>query len=70
MDQELLAMLVCPESGGKLEYNRDTGELLCRESGLAYPVMDGIPVMLAGRARRLSVEEALGKASQDTSAAS
>ncbi|MFC0338793.1 hypothetical protein SAMN05421848_0314 [Kushneria avicenniae] len=69
MDQELLAMLVCPESGGKLEYNRDTGELLCRESGLAYPVMDGIPVMIAGRARRLNVEEALGK-SQGTSAAS
>ncbi|WP_438767551.1 Trm112 family protein [Kushneria sp. TE3] len=69
MDQELLAMLVCPESGGKLEYNRDSGELLCRESGLAYPITDGIPVMLVSRARRLSVEEALGKA-QGTSAAS
>ncbi|ART61824.1 Trm112 family protein [Kushneria marisflavi] len=61
MDQELLAMLVCPESGGKLEYSRETNELLCRESGLAYPVADGIPVMLASRARRLNVEEALGK---------
>ncbi|GHC19165.1 UPF0434 protein [Kushneria pakistanensis] len=61
MDQELLAMLVCPESGGKLEYHRDTNELLCRESGLAYPITDGIPVMLVNRARRLSVEEALGK---------
>ncbi|SPJ33201.1 Trm112 family protein [Kushneria phyllosphaerae] len=63
MDQELLAMLVCPESGGKLEYNRETNELLCRESGMAYPVTDGIPVMLVSRARRLSVEESLGKPS-------
>lgn len=61
MDKELLAMLVCPESGGRLEYKRQSGELICRESGLAYPVIDGIPVMLAGRARRLSVDEALGK---------
>ena len=69
MDQELLAMLVCPESGGKLEYNRETSELLCRESGLAYPVADGIPVMLVSRARRLSIDESLGKR-QGTSAAS
>lgn len=61
MDKELLAMLVCPESGGKLEYNRESHELICRESGLAYPVLDGIPVMMAGRARRLSVDESLGK---------
>ncbi|MFC0269384.1 Trm112 family protein [Kushneria aurantia] len=60
MDKELLAMLVCPESGGRLEYDREQGELICRESGLAYPIIDGIPVMLTGRARRISVEEELG----------
>ncbi|WP_262927325.1 Trm112 family protein [Phytohalomonas tamaricis] len=61
MDKQLLAMLVCPRSQGKLEYDRDANELKCRESGLAYPVRDGIPVMLEEEARLMSVEEKLGK---------
>lgn len=61
MDKELLAMLVCPECQGKLTYNREHQELVCRQSGLAYPVRDGIPVMLTEEARHLSVEEKLGK---------
>lgn len=61
MDKELLAMLVCPESQGALTYDREHQELICRESGLAYPIRDGIPVMLVEEARRLSVEEKLGK---------
>lgn len=59
MDKELLAMLVCPLCKGKLKYDRATEELLCRFDGLAYPVRDGIPVMLAEEARRLDVDEKL-----------
>ncbi|RKR06364.1 hypothetical protein C7446_1306 [Kushneria sinocarnis] len=62
MDKELLALLVCPRSQGKLIYDRQAGELVCRESGLAYPIRDGIPVMLEEQARVLGVEEKLGKA--------
>lgn len=68
MDKELLAMLVCPESQGALTYDRERQELVCRESGLAYPVRDGIPVMLVEEARRLSVEEKLGKRTLDPAA--
>lgn len=61
IDKELLTMLVCPRSQGKLEYDRDSNELKCRESGLAYPIRDGIPVMLEEEARIMTVEEKLGK---------
>lgn len=61
MDKELLAMLVCPQSQGPLEYDREHEELVCRQSGLAYPVRDGIPVMLVEEARQLSADEKLGK---------
>ncbi|MDR5859564.1 Trm112 family protein [Halomonas eurihalina] len=59
MDKELLAMLVCPLCKGKLKYDRDAGELLCRYDGLAYPVRDGIPVMLPEEARQMDVDEKL-----------
>lgn len=61
MDKELLVMLVCPECQGTLTFDRERQELVCRQSGLAYPVRDGIPVMLVEEARHLSVEEKLGK---------
>lgn len=61
MNKELLAMLVCPECQGTLTLNRERQELICRQSGLAYPIHDGIPVMLVEEARHLSVEEKLGK---------
>ena len=54
MDKELLSILVCPVSKGALRYNKDTEELVCESSGLAYPVLDGIPVMLESSARVLS----------------
>ncbi|WP_027966550.1 Trm112 family protein [Halomonas halocynthiae] len=57
MDKQLLAMLVCPLCKGKLSYERDASELWCRYDGLAYPVRDGIPVMLPEQARQLSVDE-------------
>jgi len=53
MDKELLAMLVCPLCKGKLAYDRDADELLCRYDGLAYPVRDGIPVMLPDEAEHV-----------------
>ncbi|MGB0459281.1 MAG: Trm112 family protein, partial [Porticoccaceae bacterium] len=51
MDKKLLSILVCPVSKAPLEYNSETNELVCRASGLAYPIRDGIPVMLEGEAR-------------------
>ncbi|MDR9439440.1 MAG: Trm112 family protein [Halomonas sp.] len=59
MDKELLAMLVCPLCKGKLTYNREAAELACRYDGLAYPIRDGIPVMLPEEARAMDVDEKL-----------
>ncbi|CAN5225933.1 Trm112 family protein [soil metagenome] len=53
LDPKLLALLVCPVTRGPLEYDRDAGELISREAGLAYPIRDGVPVMLSGEARKL-----------------
>ena len=53
LDPKLLEILVCPVSKGPLEYDREKQELVCRASGLAYPVRDGIPVMLEEEARAL-----------------
>ena len=50
-DKELLNILVCPKSGGTLEYDEKNNELICNESNLAYPIVDGIPVMLVEKAR-------------------
>ncbi|VUD51853.1 hypothetical protein TDB9533_01513 [Thalassocella blandensis] len=57
IDKKLLAMLVCPVSKAPLTYVEDPEELVCSASGLAYPVRDGIPVMLESEARELSLEE-------------
>lgn len=60
LDKKLLAILVCPVSKAPLQYDEERRELLCKASGLAYPVRDGIPVMLEEEARPLSAEEKLG----------
>ncbi|TNE76316.1 MAG: Trm112 family protein [Gammaproteobacteria bacterium] len=60
IDKKLLSILVCPVSKAPLEYDREHDELICRASGLAYPIRDGIPVMLESEARQLSVDEKLG----------
>ncbi|MBN7797300.1 Trm112 family protein [Parahaliea mediterranea] len=60
IDEKLLSILVCPVSKAPLEYDRDKEELLCKASGLAYPVRDGIPVMLESEARQLTADEKLG----------
>ncbi len=53
LDKKLLEILVCPISKKPLSYNEDTNELICKESGLAYPIKDGIPVMLPEEARKI-----------------
>ena len=57
MDSKLLELLVCPVTKGSLEYNREKGELVSRSARLAYPIRDGIPVMLEMEARPLSDSE-------------
>ena len=59
VDKKLLSILVCPISKAPLEYDPQGNELVCRASGLAYPIRDGIPVMLEGEARALDVDEKL-----------
>jgi len=57
MDTKLLELLVCPVTKGPLEYNRDKQELISRSARLAYPVRDGIPVLLENEARTLTDAE-------------
>ena len=64
MDKKLLSILVCPVSKAPLEYNKEKQELVCRASGLAYPIRDGIPVMLESEARQLDAHEKLRDSSK------
>jgi len=53
MDEQLLDILVCPISKGKLEYDRARQELVSVAEKLAFPIRDGIPILLESEARRL-----------------
>jgi uncharacterized protein YbaR (Trm112 family) len=57
MDPKLLELLVCPVTKGHLDYDRERQELVSRSARLAYPVRDGIPILLEEQARPLSDEE-------------
>jgi len=57
MDKRLLEILVCPVTKGPVIYDQTRQELLCKSSRLAYPIREGIPVMLPEEARQLSMEE-------------
>jgi uncharacterized protein YbaR (Trm112 family) len=57
MDSRLLQILVCPVTKGPLVYNKATNELFSKSARLAYPIKDGIPVMLEEEARKLTDEE-------------
>jgi uncharacterized protein YbaR (Trm112 family) len=57
MDPRLLELLVCPVTKGHLDLDRDRQELVSRSARLAYPIRDGIPIMLEEEARTLSDEE-------------
>jgi uncharacterized protein YbaR (Trm112 family) len=54
VDPRLLEILVCPVTKAPLEYDRAANELISRKAGLAYPIRDGIPIMLPEEARTLS----------------
>ena len=55
LDPELLAVLVCPVTRGPLRYDEERQELVSETAGLAYPIRDGVPVMLVEEARALSL---------------
>lgn len=54
MDKKTLSILVCPKCQSKLEFDKSAQELICESDQLAYPVKDGIPVMLVEEARSLT----------------
>ena len=60
LDKKLLQILVCPVTKAPLDFDEAAKELVCKASGLAYPVRDGIPVLLEGEARVLTADEKLG----------
>ncbi|GAN72311.1 Trm112 family protein [Acetobacter syzygii] len=53
LDPRLLSILVCPVTKGPLVFNAQTNELISEKAGLAFPIVDGIPVMLPDEARRI-----------------
>ncbi len=57
MDKKLLDILVCPLCKGKLTYDKKASELICAVDRLAYPIRDGIPMMLVVDARKLPADE-------------
>ena len=57
VDPRLLEILVCPVSRGPLEYDRARGELISRSARLAYPIRNGVPIMLPEEARELAEGE-------------
>ncbi|MEI8633897.1 Trm112 family protein [Vibrio sp. PP-XX7] len=57
MDHRLLEIVACPICKGKLTYDKDQQELICKFDRLAYPIQDGIPVLLEPEARSMSMDE-------------
>ena len=53
VDPKLLEILVCPVTRGELTYDRQAGELISKSAGLAYPIREGVPIMLPDEARKL-----------------
>lgn len=66
MDSRLLELLVCPITKTSLVLKRDRGELWARGSGLAYPIVDDIPVLLESEARPLTEDEKASLADAST----
>jgi uncharacterized protein YbaR (Trm112 family) len=54
IDPSLLEILVCPQTKGPLDYDKNAQELISKKAGLAYPIRDGIPIMLIDEARKLN----------------
>ncbi|MGL4454901.1 MAG: Trm112 family protein [Plesiomonas sp.] len=59
MDHRLLEIIACPVCKGKLQYDKEKQELICKLDRLVYPITEGIPVLLEVRARELTAEEIL-----------
>lgn len=57
IDPKLLDIMACPICQSRLIYQRDAQEVICKADRLAFPIQDGIPVMLEDEARRISLEE-------------
>jgi len=57
IDRRLLEILVCPLTKGSLEYDREAQELISRKARLAYPIREGIPIMLPEEARELTDDD-------------
>jgi uncharacterized protein YbaR (Trm112 family) len=57
MDKRLLEILRCPVCKGELYYDKTAGELICRADRLAYPIRDGLPIMLEEEARPMAADE-------------
>ena len=57
IDIKLLNIIACPLCKGKLAFNKDTNELICKFDHLAYPIVEGIPALLQSNARRISIDE-------------
>jgi uncharacterized protein YbaR (Trm112 family) len=62
VDPKLLDLLVCPLTKGPLRYDRERQELISEQAGLAYPIRDGIPIMLVDEARPVEEDEAIPEA--------
>lgn len=58
LSKDLLNIIVCPVSGGKLVYDTEKSILVSQQAGLAYPVIDGIPMLLASEAIKLDAKHA------------
>lgn len=54
VDERILGVLVCPITGGELVYDAENSELVSKDAGLAFPVREGVPIMLLHEARKLS----------------
>ena len=69
VDPKLLDILVCPLTKSTLRYDRERQELVSEQAGLAYPIRDGIPIMLVDEARTLGEDEAIPDAVKATGGA-
>ena len=58
VDPKLLEMLVCPLTKGPLVYDREAQELISEQAGIAYPIREGIPIMLIDEARTIDADRA------------
>lgn len=57
LDKKLLSILVCPNCKGELHFDKTNDELVCKADALAYPIRDGVPVMLRNEAREITLAE-------------